>query len=110
MTADVYLPMLVLEEIDAGKKGLTEAARNARQFSRFVDDAEVEVIGVGAGHSCELVGAVGEGFIEPAPENGGIFAAGSASDALDVNRAVQSATAASLRAIQVVGRVSRAEA
>ncbi|MFK8017226.1 MAG: PhoH family protein [Gammaproteobacteria bacterium] len=35
---DVYLPMMVLEEIDAGKKGMTEAARNARQFSRFIDD------------------------------------------------------------------------
>lgn len=35
---DVYLPMVVLEELDAGKKGLSEAARNARQFSRFIDD------------------------------------------------------------------------
>lgn len=50
-----------------------------------------------------------EGFIEPAPENGGIFAAGSASDALDVNRAVQHATGAALRAIQVVNRVAGAE-
>jgi quinone-modifying oxidoreductase subunit QmoA len=43
-----------------------------------------------------------EGFIEGAPENGAVFAAGSASDALDVNRAVQHATGAALRAIQVV--------
>ncbi len=50
-----------------------------------------------------------EGFIEPAPENGGIFAAGSASDALDVNRAVQHATGAALRAIQVVNRVAGME-
>lgn len=35
---DVYLPMVVLEELDAGKKGMSEAARNARQFSRFIDD------------------------------------------------------------------------
>lgn len=35
---DVYLPMMVLEEIDAGKKGMSEAARNARQCSRFIDD------------------------------------------------------------------------
>ena len=46
-----------------------------------------------------------EGFIEAAPENGGIFAAGGASDALDVNRAVQHATGAALRAIQVVNGV-----
>ncbi len=51
-----------------------------------------------------------DGFIELDEKNGGIFAAGSASDALDVNRAVQSGTAAALRAIQVVNKVSNAEA
>ncbi|MCB1785700.1 MAG: CoB--CoM heterodisulfide reductase iron-sulfur subunit A family protein [Gammaproteobacteria bacterium] len=51
-----------------------------------------------------------EGFIEPDAANGGVFAAGSASDALDVNRAVQHATGAALKAIQVVNRVARAEA
>lgn len=51
-----------------------------------------------------------EGFIEASASNGGVFAAGSASDALDVNRAVQHATGAALRAIQVVNRVARAEA
>jgi PhoH-like ATPase len=35
---DVYLPMVVLEELDAGKKGLSEAARNVRQVSRFLDE------------------------------------------------------------------------
>jgi quinone-modifying oxidoreductase subunit QmoA len=50
------------------------------------------------------------GFIEADPANGAIFGAGCASNALDVNRAVQSATAASLRSIQVINRVSRAEA
>ena len=35
---DVYLPMVVLEELDANKKGLSEASRNARQVSRFLDD------------------------------------------------------------------------
>jgi PhoH-like ATPase len=35
---DIYLPMIVLEELDANKKGLSEAARNARQVSRFLDD------------------------------------------------------------------------
>ncbi|MCK7582655.1 MAG: hypothetical protein MZV65_48560 [Chromatiales bacterium] len=44
------------------------------------------------------------------PADGGMFGAGCASNALDVNRAVQSATAAALRAIQVVNRVARAEA
>ncbi|HHC73252.1 MAG TPA: CoB--CoM heterodisulfide reductase iron-sulfur subunit A family protein [Thiotrichales bacterium] len=49
-----------------------------------------------------------EGFIEPTSQ-GAIFAAGCSSDALDVNRAVQSATASALRAIQVVNRVAGME-
>ena len=51
-----------------------------------------------------------EGFIEADEKNGGIFAAGVASEALDVNRAVQHATGAALRAIQVVNRVANTEA
>jgi len=35
---DIYLPMVVLEELDASKKGLSEAARNTRQVSRFLDE------------------------------------------------------------------------
>jgi PhoH-like ATPase len=35
---DIFLPMVVIEELDANKKGLSEAARNARQVSRFIDD------------------------------------------------------------------------
>ena len=35
---DVFLPMMVLEELDANKKGMSEAARNARQASRFIDE------------------------------------------------------------------------
>ena len=49
------------------------------------------------------------GFIEADEANGGIFAAGCSSDALDVNRAVQSATASALRAIQVINRVAGTE-
>src|SRR5580765_4090967 len=35
---DIFIPMIVLEELDAGKKGLSEAARNVRQVSRFLDE------------------------------------------------------------------------
>jgi len=35
---DIYLPMIVLEELDANKKGLSEASRNVRQVSRFLDE------------------------------------------------------------------------
>lgn len=45
---DVFIPMVVLEELDAGKKGLSEVARNVRQVSRFIDeiidDAETDDI------------------------------------------------------------------
>jgi quinone-modifying oxidoreductase subunit QmoA len=50
-----------------------------------------------------------EGFIEQDDKNGGIFAAGCSSDALDVNRSVQHATASALRAVQVVNQVARSE-
>ncbi|WP_457633639.1 CoB--CoM heterodisulfide reductase iron-sulfur subunit A family protein [Oceanithermus desulfurans] len=49
------------------------------------------------------------GFIQRDPANGAIFAAGCSEDALDVNRAVQSGTAAALKAIQVVNRVAGTE-
>lgn len=35
---DVFLPMIVLEELDAAKKGLTEVSRNVRQVSRFIGE------------------------------------------------------------------------
>jgi PhoH-like ATPase len=35
---DVFLPMTVLEELDAAKKGTSETARNARQVSRFINE------------------------------------------------------------------------
>lgn len=35
---DIFLPMVVLEELDRGKKGLSEVSRNVRQVSRFLDD------------------------------------------------------------------------
>ncbi len=34
---DIYLPMVVLEELDQGKKGLSDTARNVRQTSRYLD-------------------------------------------------------------------------
>jgi len=35
---DVYLPMMVLEELDAAKKGTSEVSRNVRQVSRFLNE------------------------------------------------------------------------
>lgn len=34
---DIFLPMVVLEELDRSKKGLSEVSRNVRQVSRFMD-------------------------------------------------------------------------
>lgn len=34
---DIYLPMMVLEELDSHKKGISEVARNARSVSRSLD-------------------------------------------------------------------------
>ena len=48
---DVYLPMVVLEELDAAKKGTSEIARNVREVSRVLEevvrDADDTVIGRG---------------------------------------------------------------
>ncbi len=35
---DIFLPMMVLEELDHSKKGVSEVARNVRQVSRFIDE------------------------------------------------------------------------
>ncbi|MDD2769839.1 MAG: PhoH family protein [Methylococcus sp.] len=35
---DIFIPMIVLEELDRGKTGLSDVARNARQASRFLDE------------------------------------------------------------------------
>ncbi len=39
---DVYLPMMVLEELDRAKKGMSEVARNVRQASRFLNELIAE--------------------------------------------------------------------
>ena len=42
---DIFIPMIVLEELDRSKKGVSEVARNARQASRFFD----ELVGLSGG-------------------------------------------------------------
>ncbi|PKO83647.1 MAG: ribonuclease [Betaproteobacteria bacterium HGW-Betaproteobacteria-11] len=39
---DLFVPMMVLEELDANKKGMTEVARNTRQASRMLDEIVCE--------------------------------------------------------------------
>ena len=84
-------------------------------YNRYANEHDLVVLAVGMEPSVDSndfpvdIVVNREGFIEPAEENGGVFAAGCSSDALDVNRAVQQATGAALRAIQVVNRVAKAE-
>ncbi|MDX1488892.1 MAG: PIN domain-containing protein, partial [Acidiferrobacterales bacterium] len=42
---DIYLPIVVLEELDHAKVGMSEEARNVRQVSRFIDDLVEHVDG-----------------------------------------------------------------
>ncbi len=84
-------------------------------YHRYANPHELVVLAVGMepsvpadGFPTEVV-LNEEGFVELDEANGAFFAAGCSADALDVNRAVQSATASALRAIQVVNRVAGAE-
>ena len=69
---DVYLPMQVIEELDNGKKGTTEASRNARQASRFINElieatggssAIAEGLPLVRPQGLQLKGAQGAGFL-----------------------------------------------
>ena len=89
--------------------------RDGSGYVRYATEHDLVVLAIGMEPSVDkasfpvAIQINEEGFIEPAPENGGVFAAGCASDALDVNRAVQQATGAALRAIQVINRVAGTE-
>jgi quinone-modifying oxidoreductase subunit QmoA len=83
---------------------------NTEGYHRYCNAHDLVVLAVGMEPSVGSfpvdVVVNDNGFIEQDESNGAIFAAGCASDALDVNRAVQNATASALRAIQVVNRVA----
>ena len=57
---DVYLPMVVLEELDAAKQGASDIARNVREVSRLLDEAVRD-----ADES-----AIARGMPLPGPESG----------------------------------------
>ena len=85
-------------------------------YKRYANAHDLVVLAIGMEPSVNAAsigaGVVADhsGFIDINASEGGVFGAGGASNALDVNRAVQSATAAALRAIQVVNRVAGTEA
>jgi PhoH-like ATPase len=70
---DIFLPMIVLEELDGHKKGMTEVARNARQVSRTLD-ALAATQGADMAHGLKLdatghKGAGGRLFFQTQPVN-----------------------------------------
>jgi quinone-modifying oxidoreductase subunit QmoA len=85
-------------------------------YHRYATEHDLVVLAIGMAPSVPAgmipmdIVADSSGFIQMDEANGGLFGAGCATNALDVNRAVQSATASALRAIQVVNQVARAEA
>jgi quinone-modifying oxidoreductase, subunit QmoA len=84
-------------------------------YHRYATAHDLVVLAIGMQpetHGIELPADLlrdGSGFIEGSA-SGGQFAAGAACSPLDVNRSVQSATAAALRAIQVIHKAASAEA
>ena len=65
---DVFLPMVVLEELDRGKKGMSEVARNVRQATRFLDQLLVNADKdeIDAGLPIGPISANGGGILLPA--------------------------------------------
>ena len=67
---DVFLPMIVLEELDSNKKGTSEVARNARQASRYLDTLAASSPDMAAGQSLSALGhteAQGHLFFQTEP-------------------------------------------
>jgi quinone-modifying oxidoreductase subunit QmoA len=88
---------------------------NTEGYHRYATEHDLVVLAVGM--EPEVTGVKlpadiiqdSSNFIEGS-KDGGMFGAGAASSPLDVNRAVQSATAASLKAIQVIHKTASTEA
>jgi len=99
-----------------GKDGdLTLHGVDTEGYHRYENIHDLVVLAIGMEPSVKGVDIPAEiiedssGFLESAP-GGSIFGAGCASSPLDVNRSVQHATAAALRAIQVVNKSAGEEA
>jgi quinone-modifying oxidoreductase subunit QmoA len=99
---------------NSGDANLTLHGVDTEGYHRYANAHDLVVLAIGMEPSVNGVDipadiiADSSGFLESSA-SGGIFAAGCASGALDVNRSVQHATAAALRAIQVVNRNAATE-
>ncbi len=101
--------------IEAGEAGsLVLHGVDTEGYHRYATEHDLVVLAIGMEPETGAVTLPDDivrdssGFIEGC-RSGGQFAAGAASGPLDVNRSVQSATAAALRAIQVVHKAAKAE-
>ena len=103
----------IVEETETGNPVLHGV--DTEGYHRYAAPHDLVVLAIGmepsvpAGDFPIKVTVNENGFIEQDESNGAIFAAGCSADALDVNRAVQNATASALRAIQVVNQVAGTE-
>ena len=86
---DVYIPMAVLEALDAAKKGTTEVARNVRQVSRVLDSliGDADRVGIDAGldlpHSGSGLNQTGHLYLQTGQMTGDGHASPSSPDADD---------------------------
>jgi PhoH-like ATPase len=58
---DLFIPMIVLEELDANKKGVSEIARNVRETNRLLDEliGNAEAKEIEQGLSLERIAGLG---------------------------------------------------
>ncbi len=107
----------IVQDPASGRPVLTGV--DTHGYHRYENPHDLAVLAVGMQPSLDIasitstshgVALDSSGFIELDPGNGGVFGAGCASNPLDVNRSVQGATAAALRAIQVINRVAASHA
>jgi quinone-modifying oxidoreductase subunit QmoA len=111
-----------LRQVEGGAHRLNEQTGNpvlhgvdTEGYHRYATEHDLVVLAVGM--EPEVTGVKlpddivldSSNFIEGS-KSGGMFGAGSAASPLDVNRSVQSATAASLKAIQVIHKTASTEA
>ncbi len=100
--------------VNEGNGNLVLHGVDTEGYHRYATEHDLVVLAVGMQPETDGVQLPDDivrdssGFIESCT-SGGQFAAGAASGPLDVNRSVQSATAAALRGIQVVHKAMRAE-
>ncbi len=70
---DIFIPMVVLEELDHAKKGTSEVARNVRQVSRFLDDLIIDASKDEIEQGLELPGWGGDDKDAEHPVSGQLF-------------------------------------